>query len=129
MITHKEWNGIGNIPNLYKENKGPIWKGDFSEPFAVQCFPLYSLLLAIGRTSVDYMSLDIEGAEFEILKTIPFDKVSFKVISVEVNQKEQQVMEFLKMRGYISVASVREPYVDDVIFVHTDLLQSSTPKQ
>jgi hypothetical protein len=42
----------------------------------MQCFPLYSLLLAVGNPKVDYLSLDVEGAELLILKTIPWDKVS-----------------------------------------------------
>ncbi len=29
--------------------------------------------------TVDYFSLDVEGADFEVLKTIPFDKVIFRV--------------------------------------------------
>ncbi len=33
----------------------------------MQCFPLYSLLLALERTTVDYLSLDIEGTELEVL--------------------------------------------------------------
>ncbi len=45
-----------------------------------QCFPLYSLLLAIGRTEIDYFSLDVEGSEYKILQTIPWLKVDIKVI-------------------------------------------------
>jgi len=41
-----------------------------------QCFPLYSLLLALGNPTVDYLSLDVEGTELGILKTIPWDKVT-----------------------------------------------------
>ena len=43
----------------------------------VQCFPLYSILMALGNPTVDYFSLDIEGAEFPVLKTIPFEKVEY----------------------------------------------------
>jgi hypothetical protein len=42
-----------------------------------QCFPLYSLLLALGNPTVDYLSLDVEGTELGILKTIPWDKVNY----------------------------------------------------
>ncbi len=45
----------------------------------VECFPLYSILLAINRTVVDYFSLDIEGIELRVLKAIPFDLVTIKV--------------------------------------------------
>ena len=48
--------------------------------YAVQCFPFYSILLAVGRTDVDYFGLDVEGAEYKILETIPWHKVNIKVI-------------------------------------------------
>jgi hypothetical protein len=34
----------------------------------VQCFPFYSYLLAVGNPTVTYLSLDIEGAELQVLK-------------------------------------------------------------
>ena len=62
-----------------------LWSGGMAgispekieDSYQLQCFPLYSLLLAsAGHVTVNYFSLDIEGAEFEVLKTIPWDKVS-----------------------------------------------------
>jgi FkbM family methyltransferase len=50
----------------------------------VQCLPLYSILLAVNRTTVDVFSLDIEGNELDVLKTIPFDKVDIKVRNANV---------------------------------------------
>jgi len=47
----------------------------------VQCLPVYSILLAVNRTTVDVFSLDIEGNELDVLQTIPFDKVDIKVYS------------------------------------------------
>ena len=46
---------------------------------SVQCFPLYSILLAVNRTSIDYLSLDVEGHELRILKTVPWYKLNVKV--------------------------------------------------
>jgi hypothetical protein len=34
--------------------------------FQIQCFPLYSLLLAVGNPVVDYLSLDTEGTELDV---------------------------------------------------------------
>lgn len=45
----------------------------------VQCMPLFSLLTAINVTTIDYFSLDVEGSELKVLKTIPFDKVHIRV--------------------------------------------------
>ena len=36
--------------------------------------PLYSLLLTLSNPTVDFLSLDIEGADFQVLRTIPWDK-------------------------------------------------------
>ena len=38
------------------------------ETYDMQCFPLYSLLMATGNRTVNYLSLDIEGAEFSVRK-------------------------------------------------------------
>ena len=46
--------------------------------------PLYTILLAMGNPTVHYFSLDIEGAEFPVLKTIPWDKVFQVTISETV---------------------------------------------
>jgi hypothetical protein len=43
---------------------------------AVQCLPLYSVLLAIGRTKVDFFSLDVKGHELRVLKTISWHEVN-----------------------------------------------------
>jgi len=40
---------------------------------------MYPILLAIGRTHVDYLSLDVEGLEYKILRTIPWHKVYMQV--------------------------------------------------
>ena len=49
----------------------------------VQCFPLFSVLAALGNPTVDYFSLDVEGAELLILKTIPWDRQKFRVLGIE----------------------------------------------
>ena len=50
-----------------------------TEIVQVQCFPLYSILLAVNRTTVDFFSLDVEGSELDVLNTIPWHKVDIKV--------------------------------------------------
>ena len=48
-----------------------------------QCFPLYSILLALETLHIDYFSLDVEGPELDILKTIPLSKVIIDLFSIE----------------------------------------------
>ena len=45
----------------------------------VICFPLFGVLKAINVTKVNYFSLDVEGNEMDILRTIPFDDVDITV--------------------------------------------------
>ena len=52
----------------------------------VVCLPFYTILSAIDNPTVDYFSLDIEGAELDVLKTIPWDKVDIKVLSIDVGE-------------------------------------------
>ena len=53
----------------------------------VQCLPLYSLLLALGNPTVDFLSLDTEGGELEVLEALPWDKVDIRAISVETEHR------------------------------------------
>lgn len=57
----------------------------FTSEGEIDCFPLQSLLAAIGRTTVDFFTLDTQGHEFEILKGIPFLELNIKVLVVEYN--------------------------------------------
>lgn len=49
----------------------------------VQCIPLATLLLAIGITHVDLVSLDVEGAEVGILQHFPWGRIKVDVWVVE----------------------------------------------
>ena len=47
------------------------------------CIPVYSILEAINMLHINFFSLDFEGAELEIMKTIPFDKVKIDLFLIE----------------------------------------------
>ena len=49
----------------------------------MQCLPLYSLILSLGNPTVDFLSLYIEDAEYQVLKNIPWESVDIRAISVE----------------------------------------------
>ena len=78
----------------------------------VKCFSLDLILAAIDRTHVDYFSLDVEGHEFEVLKTIPFDRLDITALSVEfshvgeVSNVKGDMIEFMARFGYEMRAKV-----------------------
>ena len=53
------------------------------QKFKVQCFPLYTMLLALDQTRIDYLALDVSGAELAVLKSIPMDEICIHIISVK----------------------------------------------
>ena len=66
---------------------------------------------------IDFMSIDVEGSELEILKTINFNKYKFGLIAVENNQTRQkgdeQLRPFMKSRGYKVLLNVGV----DILFI------------
>ena len=40
-------------------------------------------MLALNRTTIDFFSLDVEGAELQVLKTIDFNKINIRTLTVE----------------------------------------------
>jgi len=50
----------------------------------VWCFPFWTVLKAIhwANRRIDYFSLDVEGSELSILKSLPWDRLDFGVIQV-----------------------------------------------
>lgn len=51
---------------------------------------------------IDYLSIDTEGSEYEILRNFPFDKWKIRLITVEHNftPQRQQIFELLTRNGY-----------------------------
>ena len=49
---------------------------------------------------IDFMSLDIEGGELDVLRSIDFDKYSFGLITVEYNENYNEILELMNSKGY-----------------------------
>jgi hypothetical protein len=73
--------GHSHIEGAAKTLQKPGIPGLDPDLINVQCFPFYSIFLAVGRTQVDFFSLDVEGHELKILKTSPWHKVNIKVLT------------------------------------------------
>ncbi|KAK3851393.1 hypothetical protein Pcinc_041956 [Petrolisthes cinctipes] len=90
------------------------------------CFPLHSYLLALNITKVDLLSLDTQGSEIEIIKSIPWEEVEVRVVVMEVADRthyQSDLVEYMRGKGYFLVGRFM-----DYIFVregdsaHTRLL-------
>ncbi|XP_035701096.1 uncharacterized protein LOC110861992 isoform X2 [Folsomia candida] len=92
--------------------------------FESQCFPLYAILSALNLTTVDYFSLDIEGAELDVLKTIPWENVLIKVLSIEVHATYvTPVKNYMTGEaGYKYITFIQNGYSHDQIYAHKSIM-------
>jgi FkbM family methyltransferase len=65
------------------------------------------------NVQIDYLSVDTEGSELDVLKTIDFSRTSISVISVENNYGDIEVRRFLESKGYRRVNRIGK---DDFYF-------------
>jgi FkbM family methyltransferase len=61
---------------------------------------LQSILDEHNTHEIDFCSIDTEGSEFNIIKSIDFDKTEIKVFIIENNYGEKNIEEFLVEKGY-----------------------------
>ncbi len=55
----------------------------------VPCFSLNTVMKALGVNKIDMFSLDVEGGEFEVLKTINFKNLDIETFVIEHNTREK----------------------------------------
>ena len=84
---------IGELSTLerYKESDHHSEVRKNAKKYKVQTTSLYDLLKEYNAPKeIDYLSIDTEGSEFEILKNFNFNEYSFKIITCEHNFTENR---------------------------------------
>lgn len=66
---------------------------------------------------INYLTLDVEGGELEILQSIPFNRITIDVIDVENNYNDARVKRFLESKGFKYVTRL----ICDEIYVRKNL--------
>ncbi|VDH94166.1 Hypothetical predicted protein [Mytilus galloprovincialis] len=92
--------------------KYPNW-ANTNDTATVNCFPLLQLMKILGRTNIDYFSLDVEGAEMHILNSISWKEINIDVFTIETDQHRDQILNFMRIKGYKWIHKLR----GDDIFV------------
>lgn len=87
-----------------------------SELIPVKCYQFNELLEKNGISHVNFLSVDTEGNEFDIISGIDFDRYKIDVIAVEDNYGDSRFLSFLKEKGYNYITRL----CSDLIFVHKD---------
>lgn len=79
----------------------------------VNCYTFSDIIEKYQYKHIDFLSLDTEGGELEILKSINFEKTPISVISVENNWRTYNIRHYLEGCGYCYIGSfgVDEIYI------------------
>lgn len=90
------------------------WKEEASKTAAVELTTTTLgevLQRAQAPPFIHFLSLDIEGAELEALKGIPFEAYQFGALAIEHNEEEPKrtdILKFLEARGYQRVHTFKQ---------------------
>ena len=102
-FSEAEWAELSTI-SAYKSNDLHKNTRKRSHTYDVETISLIDLLDNYNAPKIiDYLSIDTEGSEFEILSAFDFEKYRFGVISCEHNftPAREQIMRLLSSHGYI----------------------------
>jgi len=87
---------------LQKENKE---MNASTEVIIVKTKKLETICDEYRISHIHYLSIDVEGAEFEVIRSIHFDKVFIDVIGFENNYPDtsEQIVQYLLQKGFVVI--------------------------
>lgn len=101
-FDHRQLDKINEIIDKEVFNKNII---------EVECNSLNDIISKHNIKHIDYLSIDTEGGEIDILKSIDFSKIKIDVISVENNHRTNEAKKILRKNNYKIVNKLT---IDDV---------------
>jgi len=100
----------------------------------IQCFSLNTIMAAVGVRHIDFMVLDVEGAELSVLNTIDWSTLTIDVWSIEFVQatrkasleKLNKLRYFFQKNGMYNEVGIlprahKEGYIQDVVFMRKSI--------
>jgi FkbM family methyltransferase len=93
--------------NMYKDY--PVGHELYStkEIIKIRSHRLETLFDKYGYKDIDFISIDVEGAELEVIKSINFDKVNIKCFMLENNYGLEEETAFLTEKGYTLAGNIQ----------------------
>ena len=78
------------------------------EEIQVQCYDINKIFKKYGFEKIDLLSVDTEGNELEILKSINYNTTRIKTITVENNYHSVEFKRFLSLKGFSKVMTLEQ---------------------
>jgi hypothetical protein len=94
--------------------------GSKTELIKVKTLKLETILDIYNIYHINYLSVDVEGAEFEVIKSINFDKVFIDVIGFENNYEDTSIpiVKYLENKNYIICENKNQNKNIDIFMIH-----------
>ena len=96
--------------HLNRIEKEILEQGKSYRDVPIKCEILKNILLKYNIQTIDYCSIDTEGAEYQIISTIDFDNIHITSFSVENNNGDKQIRNYLKQKGYHCIKGICDDY-------------------
>jgi FkbM family methyltransferase len=103
-----------HIERLNNENN---YFGSSTELINVNTMKIEKICDEYNIKNINYLTIDVEGAEFEVIKSINFDKVFIDIIEFENNYNDISIpiIEYLEYYNYIVIHKTM-----DIFMIHKD---------
>lgn len=99
-----------NLPDAQRTADGCCGRANGEGKYTLRCTPLSAVLGQIGVTHVDFWSLDVEGAELDVLHGFDWQRHTLSVLLIEVFERFRKPYgEFLYSRGLTKLADFCSP--------------------
>lgn len=99
--------------HLLKHN----YSRDTLRSFTVDSITMNELFIKHNLDTIDYVFLDIEGIDFEVLQTIDFKRFNIKNLQIEVLHLNKSLLyNFMSRSGYISTHTTLDKHGFDELF-------------
>lgn len=102
-----------------------------SEIVRQRCTTMRNIVRRNGITTIDLLSLDVEGHEMDVLRSFDLEKVVIKVLTVEVSKSNsEKLSSFLSNYGYVKhlidksfIGNASGFFLEDDIYLHETVNQ------
>lgn len=91
---------IQNELNQFKVNPFEHHHKTEQSVVMVKSYRLQTLIDKHGYKNIDLCSIDVEGGELSVVKSIDFDKTNIECFLIENNYQDRSVEDFLATKGY-----------------------------
>jgi FkbM family methyltransferase len=107
FYNHQHMDRINRELNSYKDYPVGHELYSKSKEIKMKSVRLETLFDKYQITKIDLISIDVEGAEYQVLNSINFDKVDIDVFLIENNYGLSKETEFLISKGYKLLGNIQ----------------------